>query len=61
MLTVILGITTVICAVGWFFSRVTIKTLLYCWKDRGYPLPTDAEINNNGRKALEKIFTFSRK
>ena len=61
MLTAILGITTVVCAVCLFFSRVTIKTILYCWRDRGYPLPTDKEIHANTRKVIDEIFRPGRK
>lgn len=43
MLDILLGITTVICAVGWFKNRVHLYTVLYyiVWKELKEPSRAD--------------------
>lgn len=54
----LLGGIAGVCAVGWFFSRLSAKIIIFYMKEKGYTLPTDAELKACSRKATEDTFTF---
>lgn len=56
-----LGVITGICAVGWFFSRLSTKIILCFIKEKGYALPTDAELKVCSRKVVKSLFTLGRR
>ncbi|MDE7261061.1 MAG: hypothetical protein K2N78_03225 [Oscillospiraceae bacterium] len=58
MLAAILGIATVVCAAGWFGSRLSTMTLLHFMGEKGYALPTDAELKACSRKAAEQMLSW---
>lgn len=62
---VVLAIVITICAVifglGWFLTSLSRRIILYCWIDRGYPKPTQEELDKNSREAVYDIFTRKRK
>lgn len=45
MLTIFLGITTLVCGVGWWVTRREVLMLIWCWKKRKLPPPTDEELD----------------
>lgn len=57
----VLGGIAVACAIGWFFSQISFKTILYYMREKGYAPPTDAEIKTYTAKAIKDTFTFGRK
>lgn len=56
MLTVLLLISTLVCAVGWFGSRLSTMTLLHFMSEKGYTLPTPAEVKACSQKATKQMF-----
>lgn len=58
MLTVLLLISTLVCAVGWFGSRLSTMTLLHFMSEKGYTLPTPAEVKVYSRKAAEQMLSW---
>ena len=61
MVKLILLATTMVCAAGWFFAKITVKTLLCFMDEKGYTLPTEQELKACSRKAVEDTFTLSQK
>lgn len=57
----LLGGIAVICATGWFFSRLSLKIILFYMKEKGYAPPTGAELKACSRKATKDTFTFGKK
>ena len=54
-------IGTIICAVGWFFSRLSARILLRFMVKKGYTPPSRAELAVCSREVVEEMFTFGRK
>ena len=50
-----------ICAIGWFFSRLSTRILLRFMVKKGYTPPTEAELVECSREEVEAMFTFGRK
>ena len=46
VLTVLFGISTVICAVGWFYQALLTKAIMKCIIARGLPVPTEEELDD---------------
>ena len=61
MLYIVLAAAAAICAGGWFFTRISIKIILYYMQEKGCTLPTDTELKACSRKAVKDTFTFGRK
>lgn len=59
MLTVILFITTIICAFGWLICRVTTMALIKYLSDKGYTPPSDEETKACCKYALRKLLHIS--
>ena len=57
MLPIVLGMVAVVCATGWFFSRLSVKIILCYMKEKGYAPPTDAELKTCTRKVTEGMFS----
>ena len=51
----------IICAAGWFFSRLSTRILLRFMAKKGYTPPSKAELAVCSREEVEEIFTFGRK
>lgn len=58
MLVVLLLITTLICAVGWFCAKLSTMTLLCFMSEKGYTLPTPAEVKACSRRAAEQMISW---
>lgn len=56
MLTIILTITTAICAFGWLVSRISAIAMIRYVKIKGYECPTNAELNECIRWAAKRVF-----
>lgn len=61
LVLLLLAILAVVCALGWFFSKQSIKIILCYMKEKGYEPPTDAELRACSQKVIEETFTLSRK
>ena len=57
----VLFATTLTCAAGWFFAKITVKTLLCFMDEKGCTLPTKQELKACSRKAVEDTLTLHRK
>lgn len=57
----IFAATTVACGTGWFLTRISRTIILCCWKERGYALPTEAELKACSHKVVSGMFTFGRR
>lgn len=55
MLVVILGISTVICAVGWFVNRVQFYTALYYIVSRQLPEPSKEQWDRCQKHVIRKF------
>ena len=55
MLPVILGITTVICVVGWFANRVQFYTALYYIVSKQLPEPSKEQWNDCQKHVIRKF------
>ena len=55
MLTIILTITTAICAFGWLVSRISAIAMIRYVKIKGYERPTNAELNECIRWAAKEF------
>lgn len=51
MLTIFLGITTLVCGVGWWVARREVVMLIWCWKERKLPPPTDEVLDRAYKEA----------
>lgn len=49
MLSVILGIATVVCAVGWLGNRLSTLMLLWYLDKKGVPYPSKREVDEGTR------------
>ena len=58
MLTAILAIAAVVCAVGWFCARLSTMTLLRFMDEKGYTFPTDSELKTCSRKEAERLLSW---
>lgn len=58
MLTTLLLISTLVCATGWFGSKLSTMTLLHFMGEKGYTLPTQTELKACSRKAAEQILSW---
>lgn len=58
MLTVIFAIGAVVCALGWFFTRLSVMTLLHFMGKKGYTMPTRAELKECSHEAAEDMFSW---
>lgn len=56
MKTIILTITTAICAVGWLVRSISCAALLYYIEKNGYKLPNNQDIEECTRFAAKKLF-----
>ncbi len=61
MLTIIFGITTLVCGIGWLAAKISIRSLLIFMYERYNSLPTDEEIRIYTQKAADQMFIFLRK
>lgn len=57
MITVIFLTAAVICAVGWFGSRLSTMALLCYLEEKGFAFPDAAEIKVCSRKAAARMFS----
>lgn len=55
MLTTLLGVAAVVCAIGWLKNRLALLTILYyiMWKE--LPAPSDEQIKHCTKKVVQKI------
>lgn len=56
MLTIFLGITTLVCGVGWLAAKVSILSLIILLYERFDTIPTKEEISAYTGKAIEVMF-----
>ena len=54
MLTALLGVTTLVCGVEWYFSRTGMLMLLWCWQERKLSPPTDEELERAAKAVARK-------
>lgn len=54
-------IAALVCAIGWFFSRLSTRILLRFMVKKGYAPPSRAELAVYSREVIEEMFTFGRK
>lgn len=54
-------IAALVCAIGWFFSRLSTRILLRFMVKKGYTPPSRAELAVCSREVIEEMFTFDRK
>lgn len=54
-MTWILAIIAAICATGWAFSRLAFKTLVRCFKEKGYPMVKEKDIQRNMVSIIKEI------
>lgn len=47
--------TTIICAIGWFASKVSAAGILWYLNEKGYPFPSDEEMKKGTQWAAEHI------
>lgn len=45
----------------WFFTNLSLKTIVCFMKEKNYTPPTRSELKACSRKAVEKMFTFGNK
>lgn len=50
---VFFAVTTIICAVGWVVTRVSLITVLWYMNERKYPFPNDAEMKKGTKYAIK--------
>lgn len=60
MLTVIFCITTVVCAGGWFITRIAANALVLYIKEKGYMPPSKDETKACVKKVVTKMFKKSK-
>lgn len=56
MITIILLISTIICAFGWFLKHVSLMSILTFIEKKGYTQPTGEELKECTDFVLKKIF-----
>jgi len=56
LLTIILTITTAICAFGWLVSRISAIAMIRYIEIKGYERPSDAELKECVRWAAKRVF-----
>lgn len=61
MFSVVLGVAATVCAIGWFFSRLSTKIIICYMIEKGYMPPTDEELKTCSQKVIKRTFTFGRK
>lgn len=61
MLVPFLALTAITCGTGWFFSRITIKTILCFMEEKKHTLPTDEELKACTKRVVEETLTLRKK
>lgn len=56
MWTLVLFVTTMICAAGWLVKHISCMAIIYYMETKGYKLPNDEEIRECTREVVKQIF-----
>lgn len=56
MWTLVLFVTTIICASGWLVKHISFMAIIYYMTTKGYKLPNDKEIRECTREAVKHLF-----
>lgn len=56
MLAVVLGMTTVVCAVGWLTRYISAATLIWYMKQKNIPFPSKAEMRRGSEWVVSHMF-----
>lgn len=60
-MALLLFVSTLICAGGWFFSSLTTKIILHFMETKGYPMPTREELKASSQEVTCRVFSFGAK
>lgn len=55
MLTIIFGITTLVCGIGWLGTRFELFVILWCWQERQLSPPTDEELERAKKEVAKHM------
>lgn len=55
IISIVFGIAAVACGVGWFVTKVSLYSLTMHLVKKGYPVPTDEEMNENANETIRRM------